>query len=127
MFSNLDGSHELLMSETASGDRASRCQLELHQGTDEHGVVLQLDGELDLASAPRLELALREIGATNPGRILLDLRGLGFMDSSGISVIMQAQRAAEVHGHQLALRRGPNQVQRLFRLTGILDRLTFQD
>jgi anti-sigma B factor antagonist len=95
--------------------------------SDAHGVVLALDGELDLASAPGLEQELREIEATGPDRILIDLRGLRFMDCTGLAVMLRAQQSAEANGHQLALRRGPNQVQRLFELTELLEHFTFED
>lgn len=54
---------------------------------DESGACrLTLRGELDLATAPRLEHALEEAG----GDVLLDLRGLTFMDSTGVRVLLEA-------------------------------------
>jgi anti-sigma B factor antagonist len=47
---------------------------------------VSLRGELDLATAPRLEHALAEAG----DRVLLDLRGLTFMDSTGVRVLLEA-------------------------------------
>jgi anti-anti-sigma factor len=95
--------------------------------SDESGVVLVLQGELDLASAPQVEQELRKIEATTSDRILIDLRGPRFIDSTGISLMIQAQDSAHANGHRLALRRGPNQVQQLFRLTGLLDHFAFED
>jgi anti-sigma B factor antagonist len=102
-------------------------QLEIHRHGDAGGVVLVLQGELDLASAPELAQELRELEATDVGRILIDLREVRFMDATGISLMIRAQQSADANGHRLALRRGPDQVQRLFQLTGVLDRFTFQD
>jgi anti-anti-sigma factor len=101
-------------------------RFEVRSRPDTHGVVLTLVGELDLASVPELELALWRIEATNPGRILIDLRCLGFMDCAGMSVIIRAQQSADTHGHRLVLRPGPHQVQRLFALTGWIDRFVFE-
>ena len=50
------------------------------------GSRVTLRGELDLGSAPQLEQAL---GATN-GRVVLDLSGLTFMDSTGVRVLLEA-------------------------------------
>ena len=102
-------------------------QLEIQRHADAHGVVLALRGELDLVSAPELEHKLREIEETPPGRIVIDLRNLDFMDCTGISLMIRARESAHANGHLLALRRGPNQVQRLFQLTGLLDHFTFLD
>jgi anti-sigma B factor antagonist len=106
--------------------RPSR-QLEIRRHRDAEGIVLALQGELDLASAPELAQELRELEATDVRRILIDLRELRFMDATGISLMIRAQQSAEANGHRLALRRGAGQVQRLFQLTGVLGRFTFQD
>ncbi len=102
-------------------------ELEMQRGADSHGIVLALRGEVDLGSATQLERELREIGQAGPRRIVIDLRELDFMDCTGISVIIRAQQSAHANGHLLALRRGPNQVHRLFELTGLLDHFTFLD
>ena len=102
-------------------------QLEIQRHADAHGVALALRGELDLVSAPELEQKLREIEETLPGRIVIDLGNLDFMDSTGISLMIRARQSAHANGHLLALRRDPNQVQRLFQLTELLDHFTFLD
>jgi anti-anti-sigma factor len=57
---------------------------------DEGGAVrLTLRGELDLATAARLEQALAQSGED----VLLDLRGLTFMDSTGVRVLLEAAEA----------------------------------
>jgi anti-sigma B factor antagonist len=95
--------------------------------SDGRGVSLALHGELDLGSAPELDRQLREIERTRPERLVIDLSGLRFMDSTGLASIVEAQRLAEADGRALVLRRPTNQVQRLFELTGIVDRFTFDD
>jgi anti-sigma B factor antagonist len=102
-------------------------QLEIQRHADLYGVILALRGEIDLGSAPGFEQELREIEEAQPGRILIDLRSLDFMDCTGISVMIRAQQSAHANGHLLALRRGPDQVHRLFELTGLLDHFTFLD
>jgi anti-sigma B factor antagonist len=50
------------------------------------GARLTLRGELDLGTAAQLEQALREAN----GDVVLDLRGLTFMDSTGVRVLLEA-------------------------------------
>lgn len=101
--------------------------LTIRRATDSSGVVLALSGELDLATAPQLDRRLRDLGEPRPGRLLLDLRGLEFMDSVGLASIIRAQRSADAHGHRLSLRRGASQVERLIELSGVGDHLAFED
>jgi anti-sigma B factor antagonist len=88
--------------------------------------VLALIGELDLASAPQLEHELAKAQA--PGtRIIIDLSGLEFIDSSGLHMLLSANRRFEQNGHELVLRRGPRAVQRLFELTHTQEQFRFDD
>jgi anti-sigma B factor antagonist len=114
------------MTDLAPRDAQSRELLRIRRIDDEHGVVLRLGGELDLASAPELERQLAEIQRHSAGRILIDLTNLEFMDSTGLALMIRAQQAAQANGRQLRLRRGSAQVQRLFELTAVLDRFTFE-
>jgi anti-sigma B factor antagonist len=100
--------------------------LRIVQTTDSSGPVLALIGDLDLATGPDFERRLHEAEQPTPSRILVDLSGLEFMDSTGLTVLVQALRFSEASGHQLILRRGPQQIQRLFDVTGIEDRFTFE-
>jgi len=115
------------MTEIAPRDAEPMGSLRIHRVRDEHGVVLELSGELDLASAPEVERQLAEIEGEKPDRILVDLSGVSFMDSTGLAVMLRAQQTAETNGHQLCLRPGSPQVQRLFEITGALERFTFLD
>ena len=90
-------------------------------------VVVALNGELDLASAPELERELREAEAANPARVIIDLSGLGFMDSTGLQALLRTRERASSSAYELALRRGPHQVQRVFELTKTADAFSFED
>ena len=57
----------------------------------------------------------------------MDLRELEFLDSTGLSVLVKANRRAVEAGQRFALVRGGPQVQRLLELTGVADRLTVVD
>jgi anti-anti-sigma factor len=90
-------------------------------------IVIALGGELDLASAPELERELREAEAGNPARVVIDLSGLGFMDSTGLQALLRTRERASAGAYELALRRGPHQVQRVFELTKTADAFAFED
>jgi anti-anti-sigma factor len=80
-------------------------------------------GELDLASGPQLESELDRIVPAETTQVVVDLRELEFMDSTGLSIIVRAhQRLAEA-GCELSLVKGSTQVQRLLDLTGVAERV----
>ena len=73
-------------------------------------------GELDLASAGALEQAAVESPFT--GRLVIDLRDVTFIDSSGIRALV---RVAKRCGAPLVIRDPAARVERLFRLVGLDD------
>ena len=83
-------------------------------------------GELDIATAPQLERALRRL-QVYPALVLLDLRKLEFMDCRGLRAILAADRRVRSAGGQLVIVRGPANVDRLFALTGVDDQLELVD
>lgn len=102
-------------------------QLVIESRHEDGAVVLSLRGELDLTSVPQFERELREIEAGSPGRLVIDLSGLDFMDSTGLRALLQARERAKGNQHELALRRGPRQVQRVLELTKTLEVFNFED
>ena len=77
---------------------------------------VRLAGELDIATTPRLERVLREPGL-QARLIVLDLRDLAFIDSSGVHAIVDASAHARQAGHRMLLLRGRPGVDRVFTLT----------
>jgi len=74
-------------------------------------------GELDMATAPQLELTLRDALA-QPRLVVLDLSDLAFIDTAGVHAIVNATLHAREQGRRLVVLRGPATVERLFKLTG---------
>jgi anti-anti-sigma factor len=86
--------------------------------TSENGVsTLALSGELDLASTRVFDERLVEVEATRPAKVVVDLGAVSFMDSTGLQALLRARERARGNSYRLVLRRGPNQVQRVFELT----------
>jgi anti-sigma B factor antagonist len=83
----------------------------------EDAVTIVLRGELDISTAPRVDEELRQVEADKPDRIVVDLRGLEFMDSTGL----------REQGRRLGLVRGPEAVQRIFNVTRLDERLEIAD
>ncbi len=80
-----------------------------------------------MASGPELEQALDEVSGSPVQLLVIDLRQLDFMDSTGLSIIVKAHHRFRVEGRELGLVRGPAQVQRLLDLTGVAERLRLVD
>jgi anti-anti-sigma factor len=87
---------------------------------------LALTGELDARSAPVLERAITRHFVAGPGAIALDLSRLSFIDSSGLWTILAALRWCERQGRGFSLSPGPDAVQQVFEVTGLVDVLPFR-
>ena len=94
---------------------------------DGDAAVVRFEGELDLATAPQAETALRELEESEqrPGRIVLDLRGVRFLDSTGLRVILAADSRARREGWNVQVIAGPEPVHRVFRIALLDRRLEF--
>ncbi len=84
-------------------------------------------GELDMGSVPVLEAKLREALDGGGRRLVVDLRELEFMDSTGLTLLTRWSRGADEDGFGLALIRGEDRVHRLFEITGMTAYFTFVD
>ena len=102
--------------------------LSLHTYQDADSVRVAVSGELDLSSALTFEEELRRIEQNcTPTLLVLDLRSLKFMDSTGLRLILSAHARAVNRGRKLAIVEGGETIRRIFRLTGVLERLNFVD
>ena len=78
-------------------------------------VEIAIQGELDLATAPQLEAEFGRVGALDGVElVLVDLRELAFLDSTGLEAIVKFDARSREAGLQLAIVRGPRAVERLF-------------
>jgi anti-anti-sigma factor len=94
---------------------------------DDGTASITLAGELDLAGAHKLEASLDEVERQGTARLVIDLRSLAFIDSTGLRLLLQADARARERGCELVLRAGEPSVQRVFEVTGALDVLRFED
>jgi RND superfamily putative drug exporter len=77
---------------------------------------LRLDGELDLVTAPWLARRLQKLEVEHPAVLVLDLRDLTFMDSSGLRELFSAQRRASAEGRRLVLVKGSAPIDRVLEM-----------
>ena len=95
---------------------------------DGEDAVVRLSGELDMAGAFLLEPRLDAIAAQPPrGGVVFDLRGLTFVDSTGIATLMAGQQRLADGGVPTRFYRGSDDVQRIFAVAGVDELLPFED
>jgi len=99
----------------------------LHSAREGDALWIELYGELDLAAVPILERELKGARRRGIARVVVDLSGLEFIDSSGLHVLIDAQRRGDRDSYELELTRGSAPVQRLFALTGCEGLFRFLD
>jgi anti-anti-sigma factor len=78
-------------------------------------------GELDLAASDLLSARVNELLESGPARVILDLGGVTFLDSSGLRMILEARTRAARKGVRFTVAPGPPPVQRIFELTHTSD------
>ena len=100
---------------------------EVSSSVDPEHAVLALRGELDLSSAPAVEAAVQRAIERGARLLVLDLRELAFMDSTGLRTVLRADALAREAGARLALVDGAEPVRRVFEMTGMRKRLTWVD
>ncbi len=80
---------------------------------------LQPSGELDIATTPALEEAIAEATSEPGASLVLDLRALTFMDSTGLRTLAQTNARAEPGGFSLQIVRGSRQIERVLQISGL--------
>ncbi len=94
---------------------------EIDVNPDGDRVVVAPKGEIDLSTVPALRRRLDEAAGTGVRQVVLDLRSVSFLDSSGLKLILdQLAKHAD-----FALIAGPESVHRVFEITGLHERIPF--
>jgi anti-sigma B factor antagonist len=95
------------------------------QSNDSNGTVrIALRGELDIASAPSLEMLLWSHAAS---AVLLELEDLAFLDSMVVAVLVRAHRESKEAGGVLRFTSPGGEVRRWFEIMGLTQLLEFED
>lgn len=84
-------------------------------------------GELDIATVEKLRAEVDRLRESGFAKLVLDLRGVRFLDSTGLRLVLELDAAAKEASQDLVLIRGSSVVQRIFEVTQVAERLRFID
>lgn len=88
--------------------------------SDSGGVrLMRLKGELDMAGIERFERTLTAEPGPEAATFVLDLRGLNFIDSSGLRALIMADKRVRSDGGRFIVVKGPERVNEVLEVTGV--------
>jgi anti-anti-sigma factor len=102
-------------------------QLSIRSQRDGETHTIGVRGEIDIAGVGHVEQELLRAEATDAQAIVLDLSALSFIDSTGVRMLVMAEARSRADSNRLQLRRPPESVLRVLRITGIEERMPFAD
>jgi anti-sigma B factor antagonist len=117
----------LVPSEQPARPVAEQLAVEAH--TNRRTALVALRGELDLVTVSKVAEVLDglEPQAAGVRHVVLDLRGLTFMDVTGLRELLRQNEFARINRHNLAVVRGTDAIQRVLKLTGVEEMLVLVD
>jgi anti-anti-sigma factor len=87
----------------------------------EHEAVVVIGGELEFGTAGPLRTALADLSRSDADPLVLDLAGVEFIDSTGVSLLVQAKQRFEAQGRTFVLRSPAHRVMRVLEVAGLAD------
>lgn len=87
--------------------------------------VLVVRGDIDISGGPVLDAAILEREPAG-SEVVIDLRGVSFVDSSGLRSLLSAARRAHQRGGRVILRNVGHEIGRLLEITGTTDRFVIE-
>ena len=97
-------------------DPIQRLDLEFVEGGP--SPVVYARGEVDASTVPVLALLLQELADRKAERVVVDLDGVSFFDSTSLGALVAAARLLEEHDGRLVLQAVPLRVARVLQVTG---------
>ncbi len=91
-------------------------ELEIHLEDINGGVVLRPVGEIDLSCASLLRTHLGQVQGRKPGRLVIDLSAVPYMDSSGVATLVEAMQVARRNNGKLVLAALQDKVRSIFEI-----------
>ncbi|WP_408009058.1 STAS domain-containing protein [Pseudalkalibacillus sp. A8] len=95
--------------------------------TDNHIDELVLIGEVDAYTAPKLKETLLESTQKQGQKVVVDLSGVQYMDSTGLGVFVGALKSSQQSGSTLTLTGMTERVERLFEITGLTEVINIEN
>src|SRR5690606_34434997 len=90
-------------------------------------MVVEVSGEIDVSTAPMLREGIGDLVAEGHTEIVVDLRGIRFMDSTGLGVLVGALKKVRSLGGNLELVIDQDNVLKVFKVTGLTRVFTIHD
>jgi anti-sigma B factor antagonist len=97
--------------------------MSLTVSTEHHGPVsvVSVVGELDMATAPQLQQQVTELVEADRVRLVFELSGVSFCDSTGLSVFVRAKNNCDAAGGVVRLAAPQRTVQRILEVSGLVE------
>jgi anti-sigma B factor antagonist len=109
-----------IWSRRMQGGRVPLVELKVSSRAEGDRVIVALSGEIDLYTAPRLQSQLAAaLNTEHAVRLVVDMSGVDFCDSTGMNVLLGAQRMAREHGGDLELSAPRPAVRKILQVTGL--------
>jgi stage II sporulation protein AA (anti-sigma F factor antagonist) len=83
--------------------------------------IVRIEGEVEFATAPRLRATLLDLAQEGASPVVVDLAEVSFLDSAGISLLIQAKKRLASAGSDLVLRSPQPHVRRVLEISGVTD------
>ena len=84
--------------------------------TKDGAVIVRPSGDIDLAGSPTLRMELRKLQMAKPMRLVIDLAGVPYMDSSGVATLVEAMQIARKNNTKLILCALQDKVRSIFEI-----------
>jgi anti-sigma B factor antagonist len=103
--------------------------VELKVSTRSHAghAILSVVGEIDLYTAPRLQTEFTRLLETGPDRVVIDMSGVEFCDSTGMNVLLSALKRMRERGGALEVASPRPAVRKILQVTGLDSVFTVHD
>jgi anti-sigma B factor antagonist len=105
-------------------DPSTRALFRVEVQPDRERVIVAPHGEIDISTVDTLRTRIEELEQSGFEHLLLDLRGVEFLDTTGLRLIIEQTRRTDV---EFGVIPGAAPVQRVFEISGMLDSLPFVD
>jgi anti-anti-sigma factor len=92
----------------------------------DNSAVVTIGGELEYGTAGSLRSTLLELSRRDPQVLVLDMSDVEFLDSTGISLLIQAKQRFDAQGSRFVLRRPPDRVTRVLEVAGVFEMFTIE-
>ncbi|WP_207549906.1 STAS domain-containing protein [Thermostaphylospora chromogena] len=95
--------------------------MELKVSTRSHdgNAIVAVSGEIDLYTAPRLQSEFTRLLDEGPTRVVIDMSGVDFCDSTGMNVLLSALKRLKEHGGALEIAAPRPAVRKILQVTGL--------